>query len=175
MFPDPLAPRTSKLLQQKQFSTGLAIAPTFRSDGKMPLKRSTILIIDSDLGSVFWLGHVLDEAGFESLPAKSLSDAASLLAELKIGVDLLIVRNSIPGAAAFADSLRWLQRHLKTIGLLSADEEVRELDPHMDAWLHTPLETDEIAKCDYLELIRSVLGKNLMPPALPPASVASFC
>jgi DNA-binding response OmpR family regulator len=136
----------------------------------MAVKRSTILIIDSDLGSVFWLGHLLDSSGCESLPAKSLSDAKALLDDLKITVDLLILRCSIPGAAAFADDLRWSQGHLKTIGLLADDERISEGEPRMDAWLQKPLQTDDASKSDYLDLINWALVKNtLVPPVLPAA------
>jgi DNA-binding response OmpR family regulator len=127
---------------------------------KMLPKRSNILIIDSDLGSVFWLGQALDSAGCEAVPAKSLSDAKSLVAELKLIVDLLIVRSSMPGAAGFAQELRRSQGHLKTIGLLGDDEEQSDLGLEMDAWLHKPFLTEETAKCDYLDLIQWVLADD---------------
>jgi DNA-binding response OmpR family regulator len=141
----------------------------------MPLKRSTILIIDSDLGSAFWLGQLLDAAGCESLPAKSLTDAKSLLAGMKISVDLLIVRFPMPGAAAFAESLRWSQGHLKTIGLLEDNEEISERDPRMDAWLQKPFLTDDASKFDYLDLIGWVLVKNIVVRPVLPAPTISLC
>ena len=48
----------------------------------------TVLVIDSDLGFVFWLGRGLDQAGYPSFPAKSVPNAKTLLNELKIAVDL---------------------------------------------------------------------------------------
>ena len=141
----------------------------------MPQKRNTVLIVDGDLGSVFWLGQVLDAAGYESLPAKNLSDARSLLAELQIRVDLLIVRGSIPGAAAFAESLRRLQGCLKTIGLVADNEEMPEPESRMDAWLHKPFVSDEAAKFDYLELIRWVLAQKPSPSPMFPTTAFSFC
>jgi hypothetical protein len=140
----------------------------------MPLKRSTILIIDSDLGSVFWLGQVLDAAGCEALPAKNVPDAKSLLAELKVMVDLLIVRSSMPGAAAFAESLCRSQGSLKTIGLRADDEELPAVKPQMDAWLHTPFVNDETARFHYLGLISRVLGKGLMLSAVLLATAGDF-
>ena len=141
----------------------------------MLFKRSTILIIDSDLSSVFWLGQLLDAAGCESLPAKSLTDAKSLLAELRICVDLLIVRFTMPGAAAFAESLRWSQGHLKTIGLLEENEEISERDPRMDAWLQKPFFADDVSKFDYLDLIGWVLVKNIVVRPVLPATTFSLC
>src|SRR5208283_422511 len=139
----------------------------------MPLKRSIILIIDSDLGSVFWLGQLLDATGYESLPAKSLWDAKLLLAELKVTIDLLIVSASIPGVAAFTESLRSSQGRLKTIGLLGDDEEMPEVEPHMDAWLQKPVLTDGVSKLGYLELVNSLLGPNAgVKPAFPVAALS---
>ena len=144
------------------FLLALRLQPQAKGDQKVLPKRRNILIIDSDLGSVFWLGQVLDTQGWESLPAKSLPDARLLLAELKIAIDLLIAPGSLPGVASFAETLRRSQGHLKMIGLLGDNEELSELELQMDAWLQKPFLTDETAKCHYLELIRGVLAETGM-------------
>ena len=83
-----------------------------------------VLIVDGDLGFVFWLGRALDEAGYQALPAKSIADATALLDELSIGIDLLIVNYSLPGAAAFSETLRQSQgRNLRVIALAEEWEE----------------------------------------------------
>jgi hypothetical protein len=129
-------------------------------------KRSTILIIDSDLGFVFWLGQSLDAAGYESIPAKNVPGAKVLLGELRVIVDLLIIRPSIAGANAFIEGLRISQDCLKTIGLLGNDEALSEFGPRMDAWQHIPLVNDEDAKTDCLELIHCVLAEPVAMPLL---------
>ena len=63
----------------------------------------TVLIIDSDLGFVFWLGRILQGAGCEVIPAKSSAEASVLLSELSTGVDLLIVDSRLAGVVDFAD------------------------------------------------------------------------
>jgi hypothetical protein len=37
----------------------------------------TVLIIDNDLGFMFWLGQILSEAGYAVLPAKSAPEAST--------------------------------------------------------------------------------------------------
>jgi hypothetical protein len=124
----------------------------------MQPKQTSVLIIDNDLGSVFWLGHVLEAAGYDAFPARSLSDANLLLKELCVWVDLLIVRASIPGVAAFLGELRANQGIVRTLGLLEETEELKELAFPMNAWFRKPLFTDETAQLDYLDVISQVLS-----------------
>ena len=39
----------------------------------------SILIVDSDLGFVFWLGRALHDAGYEALPAKDVPEATAII------------------------------------------------------------------------------------------------
>ncbi len=50
----------------------------------------TVLIVDQDLGFVFWLGRALDAVGFNALPAKNVADAQRLVEELDVRADVLI-------------------------------------------------------------------------------------
>src|SRR5882724_4454329 len=60
----------------------------------------SVLIVDRDLGFVFWLGRALDDAGYQALPAKGIGDATELLGHMNLEIDLLIVSPSMPGARA---------------------------------------------------------------------------
>ena len=62
----------------------------------------TVLIVDDDLGFAFWLGQALDRTGYETWPARSVSAAESLLSEVRLVVDLLVINASLPRARAFA-------------------------------------------------------------------------
>src|SRR6185295_8227222 len=83
----------------------------------------TVLIVDRELGFVFWLGQALDRAGYQALPAKSCEDATELLKQLNVEIHLLIVGHSVAGAAAFADALRRSQGHLEVITVIGDEEE----------------------------------------------------
>jgi hypothetical protein len=44
--------------------------------------RPCLLVVDSDLGFAFWLGKVLDSAGYQTFPARDVSAAFVLLREI---------------------------------------------------------------------------------------------
>ena len=117
-----------------------------------------VLIIDSDLGFVFWLGQALDAAGYETLPAKGVSEAISLLAEFRVIIDVLMVRYTLPGADTFAAELRWAQGgHLKAIALIDEEDERIESLTSWDGWQVKPGLPDETARRSFLRLVQGVL------------------
>jgi len=81
----------------------------------------TILIIDSDLGFVFWLGQLLDQAGYEALPAKSVADAAELLSHWGGSLDVVIVSPNVSDSKEFAAHLRAVNPNLWVISLADRD------------------------------------------------------
>jgi len=120
----------------------------------------TILIVDRDLGFVFWLGQALYAAGYQTLPAKNIAAARSLLVKTKIEVDLLIVGETTPGVPAFAAALRRAQRHLKLIVLMGQEETAASTFPEADAWRLTPSWVDKASKDEWLETIQDILAGN---------------
>jgi hypothetical protein len=65
----------------------------------------TVLIVDQDLGFVFWLGRALDAIGFNALPAKDPGDARRLVDELNVRADVLVADFSADGVEALAHYL----------------------------------------------------------------------
>jgi ActR/RegA family two-component response regulator len=120
----------------------------------------SILIVDTDLGFVFWLGRALDDDGYQALPAKSVAGAISLLDQLKIRIDLLIINPSLQRNAPLIERLHRTQEHLRVIAL-SADPKA-SIPEGFNASKSKPLQIDKAAKFEWLELIRSViLGDHL--------------
>lgn len=66
----------------------------------------TALLVADDLGFVFWLSQVLQSVGYTAFPAKSTSAAATLIRQLHLKVDLLIIDASVTGASALIEGLR---------------------------------------------------------------------
>ena len=120
----------------------------------------TVLIVDRELGFVFWLGQALDRAGYEALPAKSCEDATALLNQLNVGIDLLIVGSSTAGARAFSVALRRSQRDLKVIVAVGDPEEPSTAFPGADASMLKFSYLDETSKVEWLETIEAVLGQD---------------
>src|ERR1044071_3332911 len=119
----------------------------------------TVLIIDHDLGFVFWLGHILDLSGYEALPARSVPDAVALLQHFRTSIDLVILNPSLPDTTGFVMDLREAQPDLKVIALL--DQPADELldMTGIDAVECKP-SLDEFGKHEWLQFVKSVLSGN---------------
>lgn len=124
----------------------------------MPIR--TVLIVDPELGFVFWLGQALDRAGYQALPAKSCEDAAELLKQLNVEIDLLIVGHSLAGAGAFADALRHSQGHLKVISVIGDADEPSAAFPGADASQFMLSGVDEASETEWLETIEDIFGQD---------------
>ena len=83
-----------------------------------------ILLIERDLGHAFCLGRTLDHAGFQAFPARTVVDAATLLRELHLTVDILMLDCLLPGALEFISTLRSSRKSVKVI-CLNGDREHR--------------------------------------------------
>ena len=116
----------------------------------------TVLVVDSDLGFVFWLGHGLDQTGYAAFPAKSVPTAKKLLGELKIGVDLLIVNSALPDAAGLVDVLRGIHQRLKVV-VVADDPAGLHRIPDVDLRFRKPDQIDESTREDLIAQIERVL------------------
>ena len=140
-------------------SIGLRIA-----EAEKRLVKTAILLVDSDLGFLFWLGRTLDMAGYEAFPARSIADAETLLSKLHLTVALLVLNFSLPGAATLVATLRGACKPLRVISLVGSGEEPPN-GPGVDAVCQKPAVIDENAKAEWLETVRRVLSGECAYPA----------
>jgi len=120
----------------------------------------TVLIVDDDLGFVFWLGRALDESGCAAFPARSIPDAGALLRELKVSLDLLIVNPTLPGTAGFIEGLRRSGAQFKVIAVTEDVEQPWDSPLGAIATRPKPRGRDDISKWEWLHLILSVLTRE---------------
>ena len=59
----------------------------------------TILIVDEDVGFLWWLGELFNELGYRSFPALSCAQAISLVSTSFKSIDLLIIDPLLAGAS----------------------------------------------------------------------------
>jgi len=111
-----------------------------------------ILLVDSDLGFTFWLGQLLDQAGYEAFPAKSIADAIQLLDQLKFQIDLLLLNPTLEGATSLASVLRQSQPHIRIVAV--HDPDVYVDCSEMDASHPKTLSADDSARGEWLNFIR---------------------
>jgi len=118
----------------------------------------TILIVDNDLGFLFWLGSELCTAGYVALPAEDCQNARRLLNQLQVGVRLLLVNYGIIGTQVLASELLRANGHLKVIALLGDEDDRDAKVDGADAWQRRNSRPSE-----WLQTIQAVLEPE--PPA----------
>lgn len=122
--------------------------------GRSALK--TVLILDDDLGFAFWLGHLLDAAGYLAMPAKSVPDAAKLIVQLNLAVDVLVINLAVPGSVDFIAASQRPNRDLRVVGVLNDSVEVANV-PRVHAIHFKGTALDEQARADWLNCVQGVL------------------
>ena len=80
-------------------------------------ENTAIIIMDNDLGFAFWLGRALDHAGYRALPARSVTDAAAVLAEVDMNLRLLILGGPQAGAEGLVALCRQKHRDVRIMRL----------------------------------------------------------
>lgn len=121
----------------------------------------TVLIVDDDLGFAFWLGQALDRAGYETWPARSVTAAKSLLKEVRLAVDLLVITASLPRAVAFANYLGGTNANFKVIAVYEDLSAGIKPFPKASALHQKPQIIDTAAKLEWIQLVTGVLeGKS---------------
>jgi hypothetical protein len=68
--------------------------------------KKAILLVDGDLGFLFWLGRALDHVGYEAFPARDVPDVLDLIAEFHLRVSLLVMNCALSGAESLIRQLR---------------------------------------------------------------------
>jgi DNA-binding response OmpR family regulator len=116
----------------------------------------TVLVVDSDVGFVFWLGQGLDQNRYAVLPAANVRNARTLLDELGVTVDLVIVNPALPDAADFVGTLRGRNPRLKVVLVTVPTAEPAPI-PSFDLQCQKPTVIDDSALQDLIAKIRKVL------------------
>jgi DNA-binding NtrC family response regulator len=126
----------------------------------------TVLIIDPDLGFVFWLGQILLSNGYDAFPAKGVPEANTLLGELGVEVHLLIINSSLAGAPNLVDELRRSTADLKVLVVAGdAASHIRQI-PSPDAILRKPLHTDRVASSVWLRSVEELFARATLHRAV---------
>lgn len=133
--------------------------------GEEPLLK-TALILDDDLGFVFWLGHMLDESQFSAVPARSVSDAALLMLQLDLTVDLLIINPALSGGLEFIAASHRQHKEIRVIAILTDPQQVLSI-PGVDAAHPKPVTFDDDALAGWMNCIERVLAGHHIESSTP--------
>jgi hypothetical protein len=118
--------------------------------------KGTILLIDSDLGFIFWLGQALDAVGYSAIPAVNTRGAAELIEEHRLLIDTLVINPLIDEALPFISSLKRTRSELKTIAAIPDDTANNLGMPDFEAIIHKPDCLTRMAVTQWVNIIQSL-------------------
>ena len=119
-------------------------------------RHKNVLIVENDLGFLFWLGGALNAGDYQSWPACGVSDANALVREGAVRIDLLIINPSLPGVSKLIALLRRSHAKLKVIAL-GAEGKIRLRG--INAWRRKPGPAGESAKQEWLEAVKNLVER----------------
>jgi DNA-binding NtrC family response regulator len=115
----------------------------------------TVLLVDDNLGFAFWLGRALDRAGYETWPARSVPAAESLLSEVRLVVDLLVINASLPRARLFAAHLGRSRADFKVIAICEGSDDVQTFF-EASAVYKKPEAINATTESEWVQIVRGV-------------------
>ena len=115
-----------------------------------------VWIVDDDLGFVLWLGEIFAAIGCQALPALSTGQAALLMHELRLGIDLLVVNPALRGVRGMLQNFRRANPNLKIVVIVKACQAFTATI-HPQANLERPLASAPVSRPEWLEKARILL------------------
>lgn len=117
---------------------------------------TAILIVDNDLGFVFWLGHLLDAEGFSAYPARTVPDAALLILQFDLSPDLLVINPELPSAQELISSLHRLNGRICVIAVGNSSANLEHF-PGIHKYIPKAPQFDNSAGETWIHLIHEAL------------------
>lgn len=105
-----------------------------------PHRKPTALIVDDDVGLIFWLGEIFARAGWNLVPALNCRQAVSLAVMWDSYIDLVIVNPALSGVSEMVETLSRVHRPKIVIirdpdaeAAIPADAKIDRPDPETSA------------------------------------------
>jgi ActR/RegA family two-component response regulator len=118
----------------------------------------TALIVDDDVAFVLWLGEMFIENGYAAFPALEAEEALTLVKDLAVRVDVLVVNPLLRGAYRAIDALKDRLPELRVVLIRdSADGPSVNATPPA---LERPSPWEPISKEQWMLKIREVLMRS---------------
>jgi DNA-binding NtrC family response regulator len=116
-----------------------------------------ILVVDGDVGFLWWLGELFHESGYRSIPALNCRQALSMIKKMSGGVDLLVVNPALSGVSRL---IQTLSRNRSPKIVLIPQGGVSEL-PGVNAvaTLERPSGRAAISRSEWQQKVRAILSQ----------------
>lgn len=121
----------------------------------LPSPSKTVLIVDDDLGFVFWLGEIFTGLGWNAVPALNCRRAISLADMLDLNTDLIVVNPALRGVPELLRKLSRVRRP-KVVVIGGGDVEKKRRF-HPDATLDRPEVASGISRTEWTKRIQQML------------------
>jgi hypothetical protein len=111
-----------------------------------------VLIVDEDLGFICWLGERLSRAGYQTLPALGTHQAALLLKQLEVAIDILIMDQQFLDVFDVIGTLSSGPRPVKIVPGRNPSPHLLRAT-HADAVLERPSSADSFGRLAWFRML----------------------
>jgi hypothetical protein len=122
-----------------------------------PSGAHTLLIVDNDVGFLWWLGEIFTEAGYQAVPALNCSQALAAVKKFHMQVDLLVVNPALTAVSRLLTSLERPGRDLKIVLIREGPIGLKYPGFRYDATLTRPSGWEPVSRPDWLRKLRNLL------------------
>jgi hypothetical protein len=120
-----------------------------------PSRTPVVLIVDEDLGFVWWLGQIFSQAGCQVVPTLSPEQMVALTRDLNLKVDLIVVNPELSGVPEMLQALT-TARYPKIVAIRSHDS-VDGCSLNADATLERPSGWGPVSEKEWLGCVRRLV------------------
>ena len=111
------------------------------------------MIVDSDVGLIFWFGEIFARAGWNIVPALNCRQAVSLAVMWDSHIDLIVVNPALNG---IVEMIQTLSRVHRPKVVVIGDPNV-EADIPADATIDRPDVSTSFSRAEWVERVRKLL------------------
>jgi hypothetical protein len=115
------------------------------------------LIVDDDLGFVWWLGERFHEAGYRPVPALTVRQAISIVKELNIKIPVVVVNPGLPGVRKLIRSLSQVDQPAVKVILIGDTTSPPSTLIRAHGTLERPSAWESVSRFEWLRKLRMIL------------------
>jgi len=116
------------------------------------LRNHTALIVEEDIGFLLWLGDLLTDAGYRTIPSSACRQATKFARELGVPIHLTVANLRMKGATSMLRALGAAHHNLKIIAI-GAPESKGPVQVPATAILEKPRGSDIVSREDWIKRI----------------------
>ena len=120
-----------------------------------PSRTPVVLIVDEDLGFVWWLGQIFSQAGCQVVPTLNAEQMVTLTRDLNLKVDVIVVNPELSGVPEMLQALT-TDRFPKIVAIRNHDSGI-ECALNADATLERPSGWGPVSEKEWLGCVRRLV------------------